>query len=195
MSHDFAKIRPEPLLEPRVVQAPPAWSLMLTGMVVGMAFGIFGCVLFYLSGRVPPLDGAQALANSAAPATVQAAQNPAAAPPTEPELSFDFYKALEDYEVTVDSVPVQLTEQQMPDAVMSEPFLLQSGAFELRESAERELARQQLIGLQVSIKQQELVGRTLFLLQSGPYLTSGLLSEAERLLRQSGIPHIRLKQQ
>jgi cell division protein FtsN len=83
----------------------------------------------------------------------------------------------------------------MPDALMGEPFLLQSGAFEQRESAEREMARQQLIGLQVSIKQQELVGRTLFLLQSGPYPTSGLLSEAERLLRQSGIPHIRLKQQ
>jgi cell division protein FtsN len=194
MSHDFAKIRPEPLLEPRVVQAPPAWSLMLTGMVVGMAFGVFGCVLFYLSGRVPPLDGAQAATVSPAPA-VQATQNTAPAPLAEPELSFDFYKALEDYEVTVDSVPVQLTEQQMPDALMGEPFLLQSGAFEQRESAEREMARQQLIGLQVSIKQQELVGRTLFLLQSGPYPTSGLLSEAERLLRQSGIPHIRLKQQ
>ncbi len=194
MSHDFAKIRPEPLLEPRVVQAPPAWSLMLTGMVVGMAFGVFGCVLFYLSGRVPPLDSAQAAVRAAAPA-VQTDQNTAPVSQPAPELSFDFYKELEDYEVTVDSVPVALTEQQMPDTPMSEPFLLQSGAFELRESAEREMARQQLIGLQVSIKQQELVGRTLFLLQSGPYPTSGLLSEAERLLRQSGIPHIRLKQQ
>ncbi len=193
MSHDFAKIRPEPLLEPSVVQAPPAWSLMLTGMVVGIAFGVFGCVLFYLSGRVPPLNAPQAAANAPIPA-VQAAQN-SNAQAAEPELSFDFYKALEDYEVTVDSVPVQLTEQQMPDAIMSEPFLLQSGAFELRESAQRELARQQVLGLQITLKQQELVGRTLFLLQSGPYTTYQLLSEAEQLLRQNGIPHIRLKQQ
>ena len=37
MTQDFAKIRPEPLLEPKTVAAPPAWSLLLTGMVVGMA--------------------------------------------------------------------------------------------------------------------------------------------------------------
>ena len=193
MSHDFAKIRPEPLLEPRVVQAPPAWSLMLTGVIVGIAFGVFGCVLFYLSGRVPPLNAGQALANTPAP-KAQSTQN-TAQPPTEPELSFEFYKELEEYEVTTDAVPVQLTEQQMPDAALSEPFLLQSGAFEARESAERELARQQVLGLQVIIKQQELVGRTLFLLQSGPYSTTRLLNEAEQLLRRNGIPNIRLKQQ
>jgi cell division protein FtsN len=167
---------------------------MLTGMVVGIAFGVFGCVLFYLSGSVPPLNSGQALLG--APETSgQAAQTSATALPDEPELSFDFYKELEDYEVTVDAIPVQLTEQQMPDAILTEPFLLQSGAFELRESAERELARQQVLGLQINIKQQELVGRTLFLLQSGPYSTYSLLSEAELLLRQNGIPHIRLRQQ
>jgi cell division protein FtsN len=167
---------------------------MLTGMVVGIAFGVFGCVLFYLSGAVPPLDSSQALVGTPAPVG-QAAQSSAAQSPDEPELSFDFYKELEDYEVTVDAIPVQLTEQQMPEAILSEPFLLQSGAFELRESAERELARQQVLGLQISVKQQELVGRTLFLLQSGPYATYNLLSEAELLLRQNGIPHIRLRQQ
>ncbi len=191
MTHDFAKIRPEPLLEPRVVQAPPAWSLMLTGMVVGVALGVFGCVLFYLSGKVPPLNLEQVAAR---PQTAPVIQSAAAAA-QEPELSFEFYKELEDYEVSVDAVPVQLTEEQTPDAVLSEPFLLQSGAFELRESAERELARQQVLGLQVAIKQQELVGRTLFLLQSGPYSTTNLMREAEQLLRQNGIPHIRLKQQ
>jgi len=167
---------------------------MLTGMVVGIAFGVFGCVLFYLSGRVPPLGAGQAVANTP-PAAVQSGQDAAAQPPAEPELSFEFYKELEEYEVATDAVPVQLTEQQMPDAVLKEPFLLQSGAFEARESAERELARQQLLGLQITVKQQELVGRTLFLLQSGPYTTTKLLNEAELLLRQNGIPHIRLKQQ
>ncbi|GIT22698.1 MAG: hypothetical protein CM1200mP40_23800 [Gammaproteobacteria bacterium] len=55
MTQDFAKIRPEPLLEQKPVEAPPAWSLMFTGVLVGITLGIFACVLFYLSGNVPPL--------------------------------------------------------------------------------------------------------------------------------------------
>ena len=55
MTQDFAKIRPEPLLERKTVATPPAWSLMFTGVILGMALGVFGCFLFYLSGNVPPL--------------------------------------------------------------------------------------------------------------------------------------------
>ena len=46
MTQDFAKIRPEPLLEQKPVEAPPAWSLMFTGVLVGITLGIFACVLF-----------------------------------------------------------------------------------------------------------------------------------------------------
>lgn len=191
MTQDFAKIRPEPLLEATVVQAPPAWSLMLTGIVVGAALGIFGCVLFYLSGSVPPLDqGQRSVANVARTAATPAVQESA-----DPELTLEFYQELQDYEVDVDVVPVALTAEQQPNAPLPNPFILQSGAFELRTSAETEMQKQLLLGLQVNVKQQELLGRTLFLIQSGPYDTSSLLAEAEQLLRRNGIPHIRLKQQ
>ncbi len=194
MTQDFAKIKPEPLLEQRVVQAPPAWSLMLTGAVVGASLAVFACVLFYLSGNVPPLNQPTLAGNNTA--NEERKISGAATPEEEnPEVTYEFYQELEEYEVKVDSVPVALTPEQAPDAVLENPFILQSGAFELRSSAENELQRQQLIGLEVVVKQQELVGRTLFLIQSGPYETSGLLTEAEQLLRRNGIPHIRLKQQ
>jgi len=56
MTQDFAKIRPEPLLERKPVEAPPAWSLMITGGLVGLVVGIFGSFLFCLSGNLPPLN-------------------------------------------------------------------------------------------------------------------------------------------
>ena len=77
MTHDFAKIKPEPLLERKTVATPPAWSLMFTGLIVGLTLGVFGCFLFYLSGNVPPLNINQVSTNNMPPvgqaATVVAA--------------------------------------------------------------------------------------------------------------------------
>ena len=56
MVQDFAKIRPEPVLEKRAIEAPPAWTLLFTGLITGIAVGVFGCFLLYLSGNVPPLQ-------------------------------------------------------------------------------------------------------------------------------------------
>ena len=74
MTQDFAKIRPEPILERTTVQSPPAWSFMLTGIIVGITIGVFGCVLLYLSGNVPPLNPTGAAlpiaANTPAPASL-----------------------------------------------------------------------------------------------------------------------------
>jgi len=66
MTQDFAKIRPEPLLERKAVQAPPSWSLLVSGVAIGIVVGILGCVLFYLSGAVPPMPTANPLAASPA---------------------------------------------------------------------------------------------------------------------------------
>ena len=67
MTQDFAKIRPEPLLERKPVEAPPAWSLMGTGIIVGITIGVLACVLFYLSGNIPPLNIAQPALATATP--------------------------------------------------------------------------------------------------------------------------------
>jgi hypothetical protein len=196
MTQDFAKIRPEPLLERKMVETPPAWSLMITGMIVGLVVGVFACFLFYLSGNVPPLSSSLpeqggSLATLADPVTIQAAAEPA-----EAELELEFYSALPDYEVSVDATPVELTAQQAGIDVEDEPlatgFVLQTGAFQQLSLANSEMRRQQLLGLEVSVKQQELIGRTLYLVQSGPYTSSKLLYEAERLLRLNNIPSLRM---
>lgn len=211
MTQDFAKIKPEPLLERKTVATPPAWSLMFTGVIVGLALGVFGCFLFYLSGNVPPLNINQPAANNTPPAN----QPPTLTAPEEPaeeELQLEFYTELPAYEVSVNANPVELTAQQagiaevVPELtgleVADTPaeteetfdpgFILQSGAFQQFDSARTENDRQRLIGLDVNIKQQELLGRTLYLVQSGPYTSSSLLKEAEQLLRANNIPSLRM---
>ena len=210
MTQDFAKIKPEPLLERKTVATPPAWSLMFTGVIVGLALGVFGCFLFYLSGNVPPLNINQPAANNAPsanqPATVVAAEEPA-----EEELQLEFYTELPAYEVSVDANPVELTAQQAgfaeetaevvvgvvdarteTEETFDPGFILQSGAFQQFDSARTENERQRLIGLDVNVKQQELLGRTLYLVQSGPYTSSSILNEAEQLLRANNIPSLRM---
>ncbi|GJM13316.1 MAG: hypothetical protein DHS20C12_17190 [Pseudohongiella sp.] len=210
MTQDFAKIKPEPLLERKTVATPPAWSLMFTGVIVGMAVGVFGCFLFYLSGNVPPLNINQP-ANIPPNASNPAATVDANEEPVEEELQLEFYTELPAYEVSVDANPVELTAQQAgisEDAVTTvddvpavessdteifDPgFILQTGAFQQFESARSESERQRLLGLDVNVKQQELLGRTLYLVQSGPYTSSNILNEAEQLLRANNIPSLRM---
>mgnify|MGYP006157678145 FL=1 len=206
MTQDFAKIRPEPLLERKTVATPPAWSLMFTGVFLGMALGVFGCFLFYLSGNVPPLAINQPVNNNTPsanqPPTVVTAEEPA-----EEELQLDFYTELPAYEVSVDVNPVELTAQQAgvvaevaavletraeTEETFDPGFILQSGAFQQFDSARNENDKQRLIGLDVHVKQQELLGRTLYLVQSGPYTSSNILKEAEQLLRANNIPSLRM---
>jgi cell division protein FtsN len=206
MTQDFAKIRPEPLLERKTVATPPAWSLMFTGVIVGMALGVFGCFLFYLSGNVPPLAINQPVNNNTPsanqPPTVVTAEEPA-----EEELQLDFYTELPAYEVSVDANPVELTAQQAgvveevavvgdtlaeTEETFDPGFILQSGAFQQFDSARNENDKQRLIGLDVHVKQQQLLGRTLYLVQSGPYTSSNILKEAEQLLQANNIPSLRM---
>jgi len=186
MTQDFAKIKPEPLLERKTVATPPAWSLMFTGVIVGLALGVFGCFLFYLSGNVPPLNTTPATANIPAPSN-QAARVAASQEPVEEELQLEFYTELPAYEVSVDANPVELTAQQAgiteetpeitaeievastgTEETFDPGFILQTGAFQQFESARNESERQRRLGLDVNGKKQELLGRTLQPFQCGP---------------------------
>ncbi|MFT4887498.1 MAG: hypothetical protein ACJAY7_001395 [Pseudohongiellaceae bacterium] len=195
MTQDFAKIRPEPLLETQVVQAPPAWSLMLTGIVVGIAVGIFVCVMFYLSGNVPPLNQVATNARPGLATTPETANLAIEAESGEPEITLEFYRELQDYEVEVDAVPVELTRLQAGDTSLERAILLQTGAFESRESAERARQNQENLGLQVFIKQQQSTSRSKYLVQSGPYTDLLQLQAAEQVLGSAGIQHFRLRPQ
>ena len=194
MTHDFAKIRPEPLLEKKPVQSPPAWSMMITGIVVGMALGVFASVLLYLSGNVPPLEAANApvrpaTANQAFSTTTE--QPPIEATAEQPrELQLEFYEELRNYEVPVNEVPVELASDRANEP-LPVSYMLQSGAFQEAQRAQLEVERQKALGLQVAVKVEELTGRTLYLVQSGPYTTQGQLDAAETVLRRNAIPTLR----
>ncbi len=175
MTQDFAKIRPEPLLERKAVQAPPSWSLLVSGVAIGIVVGILGCVLFYLSGAVPPIATANSLAATSSTQTEQSAaiSRAAIAPevadiaeiePIEakPELTMDFYTALPDYQVVVPDTQVELTEQQrtrasVPEQQFATGYLLQSGAFQQRALATAEVAHQQSLGIDVFITEETLL--------------------------------------
>lgn len=190
MTHDFAKIRPEPILERKSVESPPAWSFMLTGIIVGITIGVFASVLFYLSGNVPPLTpGTPALALGADAAQAQLPGDEVAI--GESELELEFYHALPNYEVPVEATPVELTPEQSGESVPVN-YVLQTGAFQQRDLAEREVQRQQGLGLDAFIKTEILPGRTWHLVQSGPYTESRELNAAEQILRRNNIPTRRL---
>ena len=196
MTQDFAKIRPEPLLEKKPASNPPAWSLMITGVVLGITIGVFACVLLYLSGRVPPLSqptvATAELANRASADSEPG--TPAESDPAETPLEYEFYRELQEYEVLVDATPVDLSAQD-PNRRLEQDYLLQTGAFKRRELAETEQRRQAALGLNVFVKDPGIVGRSLFLVQSGPYRTQGELDNAETVLRRNSIPFLRLTSQ
>ncbi len=134
----------------------------------------------------------------------------AAEEPVEEELQLEFYTELPACEVPVDANPVELTAQQAgisnpnatadgaadgglaDDEIFDPGFILQTGAFQQFESARSESERQRLLGLDVNVKQQVLLGRTLYLVQSGPYTSSNILNQAEQLLRANNIPSLRM---
>lgn len=192
MTQDFAKIRPEPLLERKPVAAPPAWSLMLTGVLVGMVIGVFASFMFYLSGNVPPLTNVSPpLAAAEIP---ESEIEPEAV--VEESLNFEFYTALPDYEVQVNSIPVEEAppaRTPAPDTALAMSVVLQSGAFQQQELANTEMRRQQAMGLDVRVKAEStLPGRTLYLVQSGPYNTQGELATAEQAMRRNNLQTLRI---
>jgi cell division protein FtsN len=204
MTHDFAKIRPEPLLEKTPLESPPAWSLMITGIVVGLAIGVFACVLFYLSGNVPPLN-ANTKIESSMPSVIEKQFTAIEEPSVEQELELEleFYHELKNWEVPVEAKPVELTPEQIanhqPSNYVAAPpnagFMLQTGAFQQKELAYQELERQLALGIKTIVRQEDSPGRTLYLVQSGPYLALRELSEAEQLFQKHNIQSMRISLQ
>lgn len=197
MNQDFAKIRPEPLLDRKIVQAPPKWHLMLTGMSVGVALGVFGCALFYLSGMVPPL-ASKTSSISASSTNIRSAEKATSEITVEPKLELEFFTALADWEVPVNAIPVQISKKSvksLEENELSNAYLLQTGAFIQRELADSEANRLRALGITAQVKRQDLPGRILFLVQSGPYQNSLALNQAETLLRENLVPSLRLSVQ
>lgn len=203
MTQDFAKIRPEPILERKPVESPPAWLLLGTGGVVGLAVGVFACFLFYLSGNVPPLSSNNYLQAGTAVTQIPDLPEEGSADESTDELQLEFYTALGEYEVEVDATPVEIGSEEASQAnpsqaerqTLATSYMLQTGAFEQQALANTEMRRLQTLGLNVVVKQQPLIGSTLYLVQSGPYDSSRQLNAAEQVLRANNIASMRLSLQ
>jgi len=195
MTHDFAKIKPEPILERTTIEPPPTWSLLLTGCLVGMTLGVLGCVLFYLSGHVPPLNIAENVESGGSnKSLIQDTVNTS----TDDILDFEFYTELPKYEVQTTAVPVVLDDPkraESQDKFLDTNVMLQTGAFQQISSAEQEMKRQTELGLKAAVKPAKLPGRTLYLVQNGPYSSEAELEKARQLLKANNITPLVVKLQ
>jgi len=71
-------------------------------------------------------------------------------------------------------------------------FLLQAGAFQQESSAVAQSDRLLGLGLFSRVRQEALLGKTLFLVQVGPFDTREQVAQAEGILRSNGIDSIRM---
>lgn len=76
--------------------------------------------------------------------------------------------------------------------VSSGNFLLQAGAFQQQNTATAQLNRLLGLGLNARIREENLPGRTLYLVQAGPYSTRDEMMQAERILRSNSIDSMRI---
>ena len=209
MVQDFAKIKPEPVLEKRSIEAPPAWTLLFTGLITGIAVGVFGCFLLYLSGNIPPLQ-TQATVTilepepEAAPVQVQnvTAETEQIAEQAEASIDLDFYQELQDYVVEVDATPVPLEAADEPTVTVetvveerepantSDGRLIQIGAFQVASSAETQLGIVRSLGVDAFITQYARTSGTLHAVQAGPFNSVSELDEIRSLLQRNDIDSI-----
>ena len=102
----------------------------------------------------------------------------------------EFYTELPKYEVQTSAVPVALSDPIRPeseDKFLDNNVMLQTGAFQQISSAEQEMKRQTDLGLKAVVKSAKLPGRTLYLVQNGPYSSTTELEQAHQLLKANSI--------
>jgi len=87
---------------------------------------------------------------------------------------------------------VQTEMQTSTAAVRESGFMIQAGAFQQENSAVAQSDRLLGLGLFSRVKQEALLGKTLFLVQVGPFDTREQVAQAEGILRSNGIDSIRM---
>ena len=136
-------------------------------------------------------------------------------------LQLEFYQELPNYEVVVDVTPVNVPQPRQrspepatgttaaapgaaasttaapvttttPEVIGSGSYMLQAGAFQQQATASAQLNRLLSLGLSARIRQENLPGRTLFLVQAGPYASREEMLQAERVLRSNSIDTMRI---
>ena len=191
----------------------------MTGLVTGLVLGFFASFLIYLSGVLPPVGNmtAQAVEDNAAEIAAAQVRRNEELEQAAARLQLEFYKELPNYEVIVDNMPsprqatastaaapapapaatntvvASTAPASQESARAGEPsFMIQAGAFQQETSAAAQSERLIALGLTARVRKEALLGKTLFLVQAGPYTSREQINQAERVLRSNGIDSIRI---
>lgn len=87
---------------------------------------------------------------------------------------------------------VTATARNVPASLSSGSYMLQAGAFRQQNTATAQLNRLLNLGLSAQIRQESMPGRTLFLVQAGPYGSRDDMLKAEQILRSNSIDTMRI---
>jgi cell division protein FtsN len=130
----------------------------------------------------------------AAPATVADSVSAVAVDPAIPAQAPELAAAVT--EVAPQGVPaavsVPVEAPVSAGAARESGFMIQAGAFQQESSAVAQSDRLLGLGLFSRVKQEALLGKTLFLVQVGPFDTREQVAQAEGILRSNGIDSIRM---
>lgn len=222
MAHDFAKTRNRKNAEHTPPPPPqPSKGMLMTGLVTGLILGLFASFLVYLSGVLPPIGNmtAQAAADNATEIAAAQVRRNEELEQAAARLQLEFYKELPNYELIVDNMPA--SRQATSTAALPVPtttntpassgaatpqpanqdnstragepsFMIQAGAFAQESSAQAQSERLVALGLTARVRKEALLGKTLFLVQAGPYSNRDQINQAERILRSNSIDSIRI---
>lgn len=93
---------------------------------------------------------------------------------------------------TIPATSAAVTSATATPASSGPSYMLQAGAFQQESSAIAQSERLTTLGLQARVKKEALLGKTLFLVQTGPYISRDELTQTERLLRNNSIDTMRI---
>lgn len=210
MVQDFAKTKPAAEEKPPAA-AVQGRGMLLTGLFSGLALGLLLGLLIYLGGLLPSLSqSGTSLADGSSEENTSRQQQQGLSEELEQaaaRLQLDFYRELPNYEVTVDATPLEdagpedspsdasrqpATENETPGTDQGGGYMVQAGAFQQENAAIDQGERLRELGLEVRVRQEALLGRTLFLVQTGPYHSREQLARVERILRDNNIESMRI---
>lgn len=182
-------------------KSSPAWSWLLTGMLIGL----FAAFLIYLNdtrtGEPPVRHGIGKRADSGDGAAKKDGKTGA---------RFDFYTILPDLEIPVPDIkeilpdksgghhgeaetgPEPSTRQPAEDT-NPEHYVLQVGAFRSRDEADRLKASLALQGISAHIESSDIKGTTWHRVRVGPFASMGELNDVNNKLKHKGINAMLLK--
>ncbi len=166
----------------------PGWALALGGL----AAGIIGAGLFFLSWDERPPAPTPARVEPATPA-------PTAPPPAAPAgqadaLQFDFYDQLPEQEVVIPgTAPPGANPSPTTPASPQQPQLLQVGAFRRFDDADAMKAQLALLGVEAQVERSDLDSGTWYRVRTKPITDSARLQRLQRRLQDNGIEAMALR--